>query len=101
MTRRQTPAPGQAELFSLTQITGQAAAPQLPGYDVILVNISGGKDSQAILDITVHAADAAGVRSRVAVFADLGAADEWPGTAELGGMTSRAGRGPGMLAGGR
>jgi 3'-phosphoadenosine 5'-phosphosulfate sulfotransferase (PAPS reductase)/FAD synthetase len=57
---------------------------QLPDYDVILVNISGGKDSQAMLDVTVHAAGAAAVSSRVvAVFADLGSADEWPGTADL------------------
>lgn len=61
-----------------------ATGPALAGYDVILVNISGGKDSQATLDVTVQAADAAGVRSRiVAVFADLGSDDEWPGTAEL------------------
>jgi len=82
--RHQAPAPGQAALFSLAEITGQPAAPELAGYDVILINISGGKDSQATLDVAVHAAGAAGVRSRaVAVFADLGAADEWPGTLEL------------------
>jgi 3'-phosphoadenosine 5'-phosphosulfate sulfotransferase (PAPS reductase)/FAD synthetase len=58
--------------------------PDLAGYDVILVNISGGKDSQAALDVTANAADAAGTRPRiVAVFADLGADDEWPGTADL------------------
>jgi 3'-phosphoadenosine 5'-phosphosulfate sulfotransferase (PAPS reductase)/FAD synthetase len=60
------------------------AAPDLAGYDVILVNISGGKDSQAALDETVRAADAAGVRDRiVTVFCDLGDDDEWPGTREL------------------
>jgi len=60
------------------------AAPDLAGYDVILVNISGGKDSQAALDETVRAADAAGVRDRiVTVFCDLGDEDEWPGTREL------------------
>jgi 3'-phosphoadenosine 5'-phosphosulfate sulfotransferase (PAPS reductase)/FAD synthetase len=59
-------------------------APGLAGYDVILVNISGGKDSQAALDETVRAADAAGVRDRiVTVFCDLGDEDEWPGTREL------------------
>ena len=56
----------------------------LARYQVILVNISGGKDSQATLDVTVAAADAAGVWYRlVVVFADLGEADEWPGTLEL------------------
>ena len=60
------------------------AAPDLAGYDVILVNIFGGKDSQAALDETVRAADAAGVRDRiVTVFCDLGDEDEWPGTREL------------------
>jgi 3'-phosphoadenosine 5'-phosphosulfate sulfotransferase (PAPS reductase)/FAD synthetase len=58
--------------------------PDLASYDVILVNISGGKDSQAALDETVRAAEAAGVRDRiVTVFCDLGADDEWPGTREL------------------
>jgi 3'-phosphoadenosine 5'-phosphosulfate sulfotransferase (PAPS reductase)/FAD synthetase len=61
-----------------------APVPELAGYDVILINISGGKDSQATLDVTVAAAEAAGVRDRiVAVFADLGDEDEWPGTREL------------------
>ena len=51
---------------------------------MILVNISGGKDSQAALDETVRAAEAAGVRNRiVTVFCDLGDDDEWPGTREL------------------
>ena len=52
---------------------------------MILVNIfAGGKDSQAALDETVRAADAAGVRDRiVTVFCDLGDEDEWPGTREL------------------
>ena len=90
--RRQA-APGQGALFSRSQIAAPPARPAAPGpvdpppldgYDVLLVNISGGKDSQATLDVAVHAADAARARRRVvAVFADLGAADEWPGTAEL------------------
>lgn len=82
--------PGQDALFSLSEIPHHTAppalagAPALAGYDVVLVNISGGKDSQATLDVTVQAADAAGAGHKlVAVFADLGAADEWPGTAEL------------------
>jgi len=54
-------------------------------YDRILCNISGGKDSQTMLRRVVRLADAAGVeRSRlVCVFADLGEADEWPGTEEI------------------
>jgi 3'-phosphoadenosine 5'-phosphosulfate sulfotransferase (PAPS reductase)/FAD synthetase len=75
---------GQAALFSMVEIVGQPIIPRLADYDVILVNISGGKDSQATLDVTVSAASASGVQDRVvAVFADLGADDEWPGTAEL------------------
>jgi 3'-phosphoadenosine 5'-phosphosulfate sulfotransferase (PAPS reductase)/FAD synthetase len=58
-------------------------APDLAAYDLILVNTSGGKDSQASLDVTVEAADGAGVRDRlVVVHADLGRV-EWPGTREL------------------
>jgi hypothetical protein len=72
----------QGALFALP-----ALAPELASYDVILVNISGGKDSQAALDETVRAAGAAGaagVGNRiVTVFCDLGAEDEWPGTREL------------------
>jgi integrase len=69
----------QGALFALP-----ALVPELASYDVILVNISGGKDSQAALDETVRAAGAAGVRDRiVTVFCDLGAEDEWPGTREL------------------
>ena len=93
MTSRRTPIPGQVALFSVSEIPsppaqvvrpGRVDPPSLTGYDVVLVNISGGKDSQATLDVAVHAADAAGVCHRlVAVFADLGAADEWPGTPEL------------------
>ena len=85
--------PGQSALFDLDEITapparpvapGRVDPPPLDGYDVLLVNISGGKDSQATLDVAVQAADAARVRPRVvAVFADLGPDDEWPGTAEL------------------
>jgi 3'-phosphoadenosine 5'-phosphosulfate sulfotransferase (PAPS reductase)/FAD synthetase len=57
--------------------------PDLTAYDFILVNTSGGKDSQAMLDAVVAAATAAGVADRLrAVHADLGRV-EWPGTAEL------------------
>jgi 3'-phosphoadenosine 5'-phosphosulfate sulfotransferase (PAPS reductase)/FAD synthetase len=80
-------ATGQDGLWTVRELTGPgvpADAPPLDGYHMILVNISGGKDSQATLDVTVAAADAAGVRDRiVVVFADLGEADEWPGTLEL------------------
>lgn len=58
--------------------------PDLAAYDLILVNTSAGKDSQAMLDLVVAEADAAGVpRSRLVCFhADLGRV-EWEGTAEL------------------
>lgn len=60
------------------------APPDLTAYQVTLVNISGGKDSQAALDETVRTADRAGVRHKVmTVFCDLGDDDEWPGTREL------------------
>jgi 3'-phosphoadenosine 5'-phosphosulfate sulfotransferase (PAPS reductase)/FAD synthetase len=60
------------------------SAPHLPSYDVIVINSSAGKDSQAMLDYVVEQADAAGVdRSRLVVFhADLGRV-EWDGTADL------------------
>lgn len=52
----------------------------LSQYDLILINTSGGKDSQAMLGQVVVQATAAGIRDRlVAVHADLGAM-EWPGT---------------------
>jgi 3'-phosphoadenosine 5'-phosphosulfate sulfotransferase (PAPS reductase)/FAD synthetase len=60
-----------------------STCPDLTAFDIILVNTSAGKDSQAMLDYVVELADAAGVRDRiVAVHADLGRV-EWPGTAEL------------------
>lgn len=56
---------------------------RLADYDVIVVNTSAGKDSQAMLDLLVERADAEGVRDRlVAVHADLGRV-EWAGTSEL------------------
>lgn len=55
----------------------------LTTYDTILVNSSGGKDSQAMLDLVVEMATAAGVKHRiVVVHADLGRV-EWQGTREL------------------
>lgn len=57
--------------------------PDLGSYDVILVNSSAGKDSQAMLEKLVVLADAAGVRDRlVVVHCDLGRV-EWNGTREL------------------
>lgn len=58
--------------------------PELASYDVILVNTSAGKDSQAMLDVIVERCDESGVpRERiVCVHADLGRV-EWDGTAEL------------------
>ena len=55
----------------------------LTAFDVILVNTSAGKDSQAMLDEMFWQAQRAGVVDRlVAVHADLGDM-EWEGTAEL------------------
>lgn len=57
--------------------------PILATYDVLLVNSSGGKDSQASLDYVTELAAGAGVRDRiVVVHADLGRV-EWKGTREL------------------
>lgn len=57
--------------------------PDLAEYDLVLVNSSAGKDSQACLDVAVEDARAVGVLDRlVVVHADLGSA-EWPGTQEL------------------
>jgi 3'-phosphoadenosine 5'-phosphosulfate sulfotransferase (PAPS reductase)/FAD synthetase len=61
-----------------------AEGPDLASYDWLLVNSSGGKDSQAMLSAVVARADAEGVqRARiVVVHADLGRV-EWPGTRDL------------------
>jgi len=57
--------------------------PDLASYDLILVNSSGGKDSQAMLDYVNTLAIHADVKDRmVVVHADLGRV-EWAGTAEL------------------
>jgi 3'-phosphoadenosine 5'-phosphosulfate sulfotransferase (PAPS reductase)/FAD synthetase len=70
--------------LSSGRLVSQPVVPDLASYDQIVVSISAGKDSQAALHHVVLAADAAGVLGRVVtVFADLGADDEWPGTAEL------------------
>jgi 3'-phosphoadenosine 5'-phosphosulfate sulfotransferase (PAPS reductase)/FAD synthetase len=61
-----------------------ATTPDLNSYDIVLVNSSAGKDSQAMLDYLVELADAQGAsRERfVVVHCDLGRV-EWKGTAEL------------------
>ena len=41
--------------------------PELRDYDIILVNSSAGKDSQAMLDLLVELADESGVRERLIV----------------------------------
>lgn len=61
-----------------------AVSPDLRAYDLIVINSSGGKDSQTLLRRVVAAADAAGVdRARlIVVHADLGEM-EWKGTRAL------------------
>lgn len=55
----------------------------LSDYDIILINTSGGKDSQAMLSHIHALAQEWGLEDRlIAVHADLGRV-EWPGTAEL------------------
>ncbi len=65
---------------------GDDGAPLLPclrAYDILLVNSSAGKDSQAMLDCVYERASAQGVADRITVVhADLGDV-EWPGTREL------------------
>jgi 3'-phosphoadenosine 5'-phosphosulfate sulfotransferase (PAPS reductase)/FAD synthetase len=71
---------GQLDLFSddVTNLEVDVAA-----YDIILVNSSAGKDSQAMLDVIAERAAAAGVLDRlVVVHCDLGRV-EWTGTLEL------------------
>ncbi len=59
------------------------STPDLASYDVILLNTSGGKDSQVMIEKVYNLAVAAGVEDRlVAVHADLGIV-EWEGTREL------------------
>lgn len=58
-------------------------SPRLTDYDIILVNSSAGKDSQASLDVVAEQARTAGVLDRViVVHADLGDV-EWDGVPEL------------------
>lgn len=67
------------------ELEAEAATPavDLASYDVLLVNSSAGKDSQAMLDYVAELAAGGGVSDRIVVFhADLGRV-EWDGTAEL------------------
>lgn len=59
-------------------------SPKLTDYDIILINTSAGKDSQAMMDYLVRQAEIQGVSKDrlIAVHADLGRV-EWKGTAEL------------------
>ncbi|MFI7680535.1 hypothetical protein [Actinophytocola sp. NPDC049390] len=57
--------------------------PDLTAYDVILVNSSGGKDSQAMLDEVCTLAETAGVLDRITVLHCALGHVEWPGTSEL------------------
>ena len=67
----------------MTTTTDIAPIVNLADFDLILVNTSAGKDSQAMMDYLVELADAAGVRDRlVAAHADLGRC-EWSGTRKL------------------
>jgi 3'-phosphoadenosine 5'-phosphosulfate sulfotransferase (PAPS reductase)/FAD synthetase len=55
----------------------------IASYDVVLVNSSAGKDSQAMLDYMVELCDKHSIRSRmVVVHCDLGRV-EWEGTRAL------------------
>ena len=61
----------------------------LSQYDHIVLNSSGGKDSQAMIDVVMERAREEGVQDRVVVVhCDLGAV-EWPGTKELAAEQAR------------
>jgi 3'-phosphoadenosine 5'-phosphosulfate sulfotransferase (PAPS reductase)/FAD synthetase len=76
---------------TFAEITRRMGEIDLREYDVILVNSSAGKDSQAMLAFLVWLADRQGVdRSRLlVVHADLGRV-EWSGTRELAEEQARA-----------
>lgn len=64
-------------------MTNMNTTPDLTEYDLILIQTSAGKDSQAMLDHLHSLASEAGVLDRVVlVHCDLGRI-EWPGTREL------------------
>lgn len=67
----------------MTSTISPSSTPVLSDYDVILVNSSAGKDSQASLDVVAKIAKRAGIENRVVVVhCDLGEM-EWEGTREL------------------
>jgi 3'-phosphoadenosine 5'-phosphosulfate sulfotransferase (PAPS reductase)/FAD synthetase len=81
MTRTRRPARGQGALFDAADILPR---PDLVTYDWLVVNLSGGKDSQEMLRLVVTLCIALGIVDRiVCVFADLGSDDEWPGAEEM------------------
>lgn len=70
-------------LFDMDRIAAPAGwytpGPNLVDYDLIILNVSGGKDSQVMLDVVARAAEHLGVQERcVASFIDLGPDWEWP-----------------------
>jgi len=82
-TRRRAPRP----------VNVPAPAPRPPGvpdldlrdWDLIVVNTSGGKDSQCAMQVICRQAAAQGVLDRVVVnYCDLGERVVWPGTADIG-----------------
>lgn len=79
---RQRPERARQPLLPLAELT--PAAPDLTDWDVILINTSGGKDSQTMMNEVVRRADEQNVaRDRlIAAHADLGRV-EWKGTAQL------------------
>ncbi|MFE0461854.1 phosphoadenosine phosphosulfate reductase family protein [Kitasatospora sp. NPDC058965] len=77
-SRRAIPGQGAFDLAEL-----RPEVPDLASYRWIIANVSGGKDSQAMLAELMLHATAAGVADRVVVVhADLGIV-EWPGVREL------------------
>lgn len=80
---KSTPATTALNLHNLFGETTKTAPDSLTAYDWIVINSSGGKDSQAMLDEVCQRAEAEGVLSRVVVVhADLGRV-EWQGTREI------------------
>ncbi|GAB4590143.1 phosphoadenosine phosphosulfate reductase domain-containing protein [Nocardia sp. IFM 10818] len=83
-----------ADVRDLLETTRRAIGPapvDLHHHDLVLINSSAGKDSQAMLAYLVALADTQGYpRSRlVVVHADLGRV-EWPGTCELAAAHARS-----------
>lgn len=76
------PAPAAQKTSRQATVTA-GPTPDLTAYEILLVSVSAGKDSQPSLDVVVEQARAAGVLDRVVVVhADLGDA-EWDGVPEL------------------